>query len=127
VISRQIYLINLKSAENPRELTSGTHGSARAPKFNSNGDKVAWLEQADDGNEAARTYVVVYDLAKDIRYVLGGTWDRSADSLAVRMMTSTLVAQLVLMHCAVCSWRPGPLRHSGRQRARKSLHPADAQ
>jgi hypothetical protein len=59
------------------------------PRFNIKGDKVAWLEQAEEGNGAAHTYVVVYNLEEGIRYNLADTWDRSPDSIAVRISSSS--------------------------------------
>ena len=75
-------------------------GATHAPVFNSQGDKVAWLELDEDGYESDRltdpyilqssyahnfyrAKIVVYDLTKNVRYTLTQKWDRSPESLAV--------------------------------------------
>ena len=79
----QIYIVGLDGQSKPRELTSGKQGATHAPVFNVQGDKVAWVELDLDGYDPDRGKVVIYDLAKDIRYTLTQHWDRSAGELAV--------------------------------------------
>ncbi|KZV96420.1 alpha/beta-hydrolase [Exidia glandulosa HHB12029] len=79
---QNIYIIDLERPASPRELTSGEHGATSFPRFNARGDKVAWLEQPEDGYETAHTYVVVYDLTRKERRAFLEDWDRSPDSLA---------------------------------------------
>ena len=56
------------------------------PVFNKQGDKAAWLELDRDGHESDRAKIVIYDLAKNVRYTLTQNWDRSADGLSVSVV-----------------------------------------
>jgi hypothetical protein len=47
-----------------------------------------WLEQAVDGDEAAHTYIVMYDLEMNTRYTLLEHWDLSPESFAVSRTAS---------------------------------------
>ncbi|OBZ71378.1 Dipeptidyl-peptidase 5 [Grifola frondosa] len=65
-------------AHEAKYLRRATH----APVFSAQGDKVAWLELDRDGVESDRAKIVIYDLAKDIRYTLTQQWDRSPEAVA---------------------------------------------
>jgi Tol biopolymer transport system component len=53
-VSHQIYIVDLKDGSEPKELSSGKQGNTYAPTFSYAGDKVAWLELAEDGYDADR-------------------------------------------------------------------------
>ncbi|KAG6377061.1 Alpha/Beta hydrolase protein [Boletus reticuloceps] len=78
---QNIYLVGFDGS-NLVELTSGVHGATRAPAFNLQGDKVAWLQLDEDGHESDRAKVVIRDLAKDVSFTITQDWDRSPSSLA---------------------------------------------
>src|SRR5262249_30713265 len=63
---------------------SGTQGATHSPSFNPQGDKVVWLEMAKDGYESDHAAIVIYDLKKDVSFVVAKNWDRSPDSIQVR-------------------------------------------
>ncbi|KAI0041991.1 alpha/beta-hydrolase [Auriscalpium vulgare] len=79
---QDVFIVDFTASKGPRELTSGKQGATHGPVFNAQGDKVAWLELDEDGYEADRAKVVIYDLVKDVRYTLTQPWDRSPDSVA---------------------------------------------
>ncbi|KAF8645180.1 hypothetical protein AX16_008007 [Volvariella volvacea WC 439] len=79
---QNVYIVDIAGGSAPRELTSGRQGATHSPVFNKQGDKVAWLELDEDGYESDRAKIVIYDLAKEVRYTLTQKWDRSADGLA---------------------------------------------
>ena len=62
-------------------MTSGHQGATHSPVLSNNGLLAAWTQLDLDGYESDRAQIVVYDLAKDIRYTLTHHWDRSADSI----------------------------------------------
>ncbi|KDE07441.1 hypothetical protein MVLG_02307 [Microbotryum lychnidis-dioicae p1A1 Lamole] len=78
----QVYLVpldpkNEKAAE-PRQITLGTQGAASSPAFSTDGQRVAWLEMREDGYEADRNRVMIYEVEANQRW--GATeeqWDRS--------------------------------------------------
>ncbi|KAI5123133.1 hypothetical protein M0805_000836 [Coniferiporia weirii] len=88
---QNIYIVDLLGKDPARELTSGKQGATRNPVFNHAGTKVAWTELAQDGYESDRAQIVVYDLAKEVRYTLTPNWDRSADALAFTHDDTALV------------------------------------
>ncbi|KAH7925143.1 alpha/beta-hydrolase, partial [Leucogyrophana mollusca] len=77
---QNIYYVDFKGSKTI-ELTSGKQGATHAPVFSGQGDKVAWLELDKDGDESARSKIVIYDLTKDVRYTLTQNWDRSPNAL----------------------------------------------
>ncbi|KAG6891667.1 hypothetical protein C0992_012716 [Termitomyces sp. T32_za158] len=70
---QNIYIVDIKGNNQPRELTSGEQGATHNPVLNSQGTKVAWLELDQDGYESDR---------HDVRFTLTQDWDRSPESLA---------------------------------------------
>ena len=80
----QVYVVDLEG-KNRKEVTSGEHGATHTPAFSNDGTIVAWTELAEDGYESDRAVLVVYDLKKDESYKLTPRWDRSPDSISVRM------------------------------------------
>ncbi|KAJ7781821.1 Alpha/Beta hydrolase protein [Mycena maculata] len=79
---QNVYIVSTTDPGNPKELTSGKQGATHSPILNSDATKAAWLELAEDGYEADKANIVVYDLVKDVRFTLIQQWDRSPDSLA---------------------------------------------
>ncbi|EIW81007.1 alpha beta-hydrolase [Coniophora puteana RWD-64-598 SS2] len=77
---QNIYMVPFDGSK-VTELTSGEQGAALSPVFNKVADKVAWVENDEDGYESARMRVVIYDLTKNVRYTLTQAWDRSPSSL----------------------------------------------
>ncbi|KII90539.1 hypothetical protein PLICRDRAFT_106263 [Plicaturopsis crispa FD-325 SS-3] len=78
---QNVYIVPIAGGEAPKELTSGKQGATHGPVFNKQGDKVAWIELDENGYEADRAKIVLYDLTKDVRFTLTRAWDRSAESL----------------------------------------------
>ncbi|KAN0087536.1 Merops: S09.UPW [Tylopilus felleus] len=78
---QNIYLVSFNGSDLV-ELTSGVHGATRAPTFNREGNKVAWLQLDEDGHESDRAKVVIHDLAKHVSFTVTQGWDRSPSSLA---------------------------------------------
>jgi dipeptidyl aminopeptidase/acylaminoacyl peptidase len=85
----KVYIVDITGASGPKELTSGKQGATHSPVFSTSGRKVAWLELDEDGYEADRAKIVIYDLDKDVRYTLTQEWDRSPTSLAVSFLNSS--------------------------------------
>ncbi|KAJ7600794.1 Alpha/Beta hydrolase protein [Mycena floridula] len=78
---QNVYLVNI-SGSKPKELTSGKQGATHSPVLNAKSTLAAWLEMDEDGYEADRSKIVIYDLVKDVRFTLTQDWDRSPDALA---------------------------------------------
>ncbi|GJJ15786.1 hypothetical protein Clacol_010064 [Clathrus columnatus] len=76
-----IYVVPITGGKVPKRLTSNQQGATSSPVFNKQGTKVAWTEMAEDGYEADRAKIIVYDLEKEVRFTLTPTWDRSAAQL----------------------------------------------
>jgi dipeptidyl aminopeptidase/acylaminoacyl peptidase len=79
---QNVYIVDTADPGNPKELTSGQQGATHSPVLNSDATKAAWLELAEDGYEADKANIVVYDLVKGVRFTLIQKWDRSPDSIA---------------------------------------------
>ncbi|KAF7346501.1 Dipeptidyl-peptidase 5 [Mycena sanguinolenta] len=79
---QNVYIVSTLDPGNPKELTSGHQGATHSPVLNSDATKAAWLELAEDGYEADKANIVVYDLVKGVRFTLIQKWDRSPDSIA---------------------------------------------
>ncbi|KAF8172042.1 alpha/beta-hydrolase [Mycena galopus ATCC 62051] len=82
---QNVYIVDTADPGNPKELTSGQQGATHSPVLNSDATKAAWLELAEDGYEADKANIVVYDLVKGVRFTLIQKWDRSPDSIAFSM------------------------------------------
>ncbi|KAG5648332.1 hypothetical protein DXG03_004904 [Asterophora parasitica] len=78
---QNVYIVDIKGAQKPRELTSGKQGAIHSPVLSPRADKAAWLELDKDGYESDRAKIVIYDLVKDVRYTLTQGWDRSPEAL----------------------------------------------
>ncbi|KAI4523986.1 alpha/beta-hydrolase [Schizophyllum commune Loenen D] len=78
---QNIYIVDICGAFPPREITTGKHGATHAPVFSSSGTKVAWLQQDEDGNEADKTKVVLYDLMNHVWTTILMSWDRSPEAV----------------------------------------------
>ncbi|KAG8808736.1 hypothetical protein FRC19_005695 [Serendipita sp. 401] len=88
---QNVYLVPIKGGEKPKHLTSGTQGATHSPALNPGGDKAVWLEMKRDGYESDHSSIVIYDLQKDIRFVVAKNWDRSPDGIAFSHDGSNLV------------------------------------
>ncbi|KAG8813035.1 hypothetical protein FRC17_001702, partial [Serendipita sp. 399] len=88
---QNIYLVPIKGGEEPKHLTSGTQGATHSPALNPTGDKVVWLEMARDGYESDHSSIVIYDLQKDIRFIVARDWDRSPDGITFSHDGSSLI------------------------------------
>ncbi|GAA5825189.1 hypothetical protein JCM11251_006136 [Rhodosporidiobolus azoricus] len=73
------------ASSSPRQLTLGNQGATASPVLSPDGKRAAWLQMEEDGYEADRNRVVVYELAapgKDgKRWVATPEWDRSPSSI----------------------------------------------
>ncbi|KAL1744514.1 Alpha/Beta hydrolase protein [Schizophyllum fasciatum] len=87
---QNIYIVDITGASKPKDLSSGKQGATHAPTFSTDGTKVAWLELAEDGYEADKYTVILYDLSKDVRFAITAKWDRSPDGLAFSKDDKTL-------------------------------------
>ncbi|KAL1760448.1 Alpha/Beta hydrolase protein [Schizophyllum commune] len=87
---QNIYIVDITGASEPKELTSGKQGATHSPVFSTDGTKVAWLELEEDGYEADKFKVVLYDLSKNVRFTITDNWDRSPDALAFSKDDKTL-------------------------------------
>ncbi|GAA5879701.1 hypothetical protein JCM16303_004137 [Sporobolomyces ruberrimus] len=63
-------------------LSVGNQGASGGPCFSRDGAKVAWLEMREDGYEADRNRVMVYDFKEGKRVGLTEEWDSSPSSLS---------------------------------------------
>ncbi|KAK4046833.1 Dipeptidyl-peptidase 5 [Microbotryomycetes sp. JL201] len=76
-----VYSLSLspRSAEDgkPKALTVGTQGACSSPTISPDGKRVAWLEMREDGYEADRNRVMVYELDSGRRWGATEKWDRS--------------------------------------------------
>ncbi|KAF7298860.1 Dipeptidyl-peptidase 5 [Mycena indigotica] len=79
---QNVYLVSTSDPGNPKELTSGKQGATHSPVLNSDGSKAAWLELAEDGYEADKANIVIYDLKKNVRFTLIEKWDRSPEAIS---------------------------------------------
>ncbi|GAA6011827.1 hypothetical protein JCM10207_004257 [Rhodosporidiobolus poonsookiae] len=61
----------------PRQLTVGTQGACASPVVSADGKRVAWLEMREDGYEADRNRVVVFELESGRRWGATEEWDTS--------------------------------------------------
>ncbi|GAA6008816.1 hypothetical protein JCM11491_003793 [Sporobolomyces phaffii] len=74
-----VYLVNLDSATSsePRLISSGSQGASGSPILSDDGKSLAWLEMRQDGNEADRNRVMLFDLDSGETTGLSEHWDRS--------------------------------------------------
>ncbi|KAJ8080473.1 Dipeptidyl-peptidase 5 [Marasmius tenuissimus] len=79
---QNVYVVDIAGGKKPRELTSGDQGATHSPVLNEDATKAAWLELDEDGYEADRAKIVIYDLTKNVRFTLTQQWDRSPAELA---------------------------------------------
>ncbi|THH27569.1 hypothetical protein EUX98_g6611 [Antrodiella citrinella] len=79
---QDIHIVAIDGSSKPRELTSGKQGATHAPALSKQGDKAAWLELDQDGHEADRHKITIYDLKTNVRYTLTQKWDRSPSELS---------------------------------------------
>lgn len=79
---QNVYIIGINGENRRKELTSGKQGAIHSPVLNTQSTMAAWLELDEDGYESDRAKITIYDLKKDVRYVLTQHWDRSPEALA---------------------------------------------
>ncbi|KAF7314487.1 Dipeptidyl-peptidase 5 [Mycena kentingensis (nom. inval.)] len=79
---QNVYLVSTTDPGNPKELTSGKQGAVHSTVLSKDGKKAAWLELAKDGYEADKANIVIYDLEKNVRFMLIEKWDRSPEAIA---------------------------------------------
>ncbi|KAM0786506.1 hypothetical protein ACM66B_001964 [Microbotryomycetes sp. NB124-2] len=72
-----------RSAEDskPKALTVGTQGACSTPTLSSDGKRIAWLEMREDGYEADRSRVMIYEIDSGRRWGATEKWDRSPSHL----------------------------------------------
>lgn len=86
---RNVYLAaldasSLRVKDSVKMLTSGEQGAVSSLRLSPDGNKVAWLEMATDGNESDRNRLVSYDIKRRERTDWTTTWDRSPSAVKVR-------------------------------------------
>ncbi|KIM30118.1 hypothetical protein M408DRAFT_67081 [Serendipita vermifera MAFF 305830] len=79
---QNVYLVPIKGGKKPKHLTTGKQGATHSPSLSPDGSKAVWLELAMDGYESDHAAIVIYDLQKDIRFIVSKNWDRSPDAIA---------------------------------------------
>ncbi|KAJ7189841.1 Alpha/Beta hydrolase protein [Mycena pura] len=79
---QNVYIVSTAEPGSPKELTSGKQAATHSPVLNSDATKAAWLELAEDGYESDKANIVIYDLVKNVRFMLIQKWDRSPEALA---------------------------------------------
>ena len=81
----QVYLVPLAPRSGadakPRAITVGTQGACSSPVLSPDGKRAAWLEMREDGYEADRNRVMVYELDTGARWGATEGWDRSPASI----------------------------------------------
>lgn len=81
----QVYLLPLSprfaSDAVPRALTVGTQGACANPVFSKDGKRIAWLEMREDGYEADRHRVMIYEVESGKRWGVSEKWDRSPSAV----------------------------------------------
>lgn len=80
-----VYLVPLspktKADAEPRPVTIGTQGATSSPVFSPDGARLAWLEMREDGYEADRNRIVIYELKTGLRWGATESFDRSPGHL----------------------------------------------
>lgn len=74
-----IYRYELESGTTAN-LTQGMPGYDRSPTYSPDGQRLAWLSMAEDGYEADKNDIVVFDKRSTRRYNLTGGWDGTVDA-----------------------------------------------
>lgn len=74
----EIYQYNIDS-ESINNISEGIKGYDRDIKVSNNGKYIAWLSMKEDGNEADKQDIVLYDIEKKQRYNLTENWDETID------------------------------------------------
>lgn len=81
----QVYLVPLAPRSGAdaktRAITVGTQGACSSPVLSPDGKRAAWLEMREDGYEADRNRVMVYELDTGARWGATDGWDRSPASI----------------------------------------------
>ncbi|GAA5954994.1 hypothetical protein JCM3765_003156 [Sporobolomyces pararoseus] len=73
-----IYLASLDSdSSKPQMISVGTQGASGSPILSPDGKTAAFLEMEEDGNEADKNKVMVYDIETEETKELTEQWDRS--------------------------------------------------
>lgn len=69
------------SAAEPRAITVGTQGACNGPVLSPDGKRAAWLEMPEDGYEADRNHVMIYEIESGRRWTATPKWDRSPSAI----------------------------------------------
>lgn len=81
----EVYLVPLSprtAAEaEPRSITVGTQGACASPVLSPDGTRAAWLEMREDGYEADRLRVMIYEIESGQRWDATPSWDRSPSAI----------------------------------------------
>lgn len=81
----EVYLVPLSprtAAEaEPRSITVGTQGACASPVLSPDGSRAAWLEMREDGYEADRLRVMIYEIESGQRWDATPSWDRSPSAI----------------------------------------------
>ncbi|KAI5475438.1 serine-type peptidase [Pseudohyphozyma bogoriensis] len=76
-----VYLVPLSpksdTAAKPKLLSVGNQGASSSPVFSPDGKRIAWLEMREDGYEADKNRLVVYEVEEGKRWNALEEWDRS--------------------------------------------------
>ncbi|MFC3197985.1 S9 family peptidase [Parapedobacter deserti] len=74
-----IYRYDL-ATKNTTNLTEGMMGYDKSPSYSPDGQRLAWLSMAEDGYEADKNDIVVFDKHTSQRYNLTKDWDGTVDA-----------------------------------------------
>lgn len=81
----QVHLVPLSpksKSDSIQQITVGTQGACANPTFSKDGLRVAWLEMREDGYEADRHQIMIYEVESGKRWEVPTTqWDRSPSSI----------------------------------------------
>ncbi|KAJ8293791.1 Dipeptidyl-peptidase 5 [Rhodotorula toruloides] len=81
----QVYLVPLSprtaADAEPRAITVGTQGACSSPVLSPDGKRAAWLEMREDGYEADRNRVMIFEIESGKRWEASGEWDRSPSKI----------------------------------------------
>lgn len=118
--------VSLQDASEPVMLTPGDQGACASVSFSPSGDKVAWLQMQEDGNESDKNNVIVFDLQSWQPEVWTETWDRSPgtiiwglDGQSIYLITDSQGSMLPY-HLSQPGHLPTPLLTNG---STSSFHP----
>lgn len=81
----QVYTIPLyprSATDSFAQITVGTQGACANPTFSVDGTRIAWLEMREDGYEADRHRIMIFELESSKRWEINtSAWDHSPSAL----------------------------------------------